>query len=282
MEIAFITDTIKDLNKLKNIDVLYFGNEFCQNKIPNLKQLEYCYGFCLNNKIKFVFVLPYITNAKINSVNKILNFLNSKKERIEVVFNDWGTFTLISNHKNLQPVLGRLLNKQRKDPIAQKILENTQPKMKVITEKGKQIIVQSKQMPKTLKTYFQHTFLDVSSVQNFMLKNNINRYELDLLPWGTKVNVNKKIKISIYYPYVNISSTRYCGAINLDYNSKCNKSCYKQKIIVGEKTLDYPYIIIGNAIFYKATKTILEKELKNNKINRIVFNDIKSLIGYKK
>ena len=280
MEIAFITNNIKDLTKLKNINVLYFGNEFCQNKIPNLKQIEYAYNFSRNNKIMFVFVLPYITNAKIGSVNKLLNFLNSKKEKTEVVFNDWGTFTLISKYKNLKPVLGRLLNKQRKDPIAQNILDNSQPKMKFIVENNKQVLVQAKQVPKTLIEYFQHTYLDVPEIQHFMIKNNITRYETDLVPWQNKLKINNKIKISVYYPYVNISATRYCGAINLDYSSKCNKICEKQTIIVGKKTLKYPYYIMGNAIFYKTDLNILKKELKCSKINRIVFNDIKSLLGY--
>lgn len=280
MEIAFITDKIKVLNKLKNIDVLYFGNEFCQNKIPNLKQIEYAYDFSKNNKIKFVLVLPYITNIKIGLVNNLLSFLNSKKEKIEIVFNDWGTFTLISQYKNLKPVLGRLLNKQRKDPIAQNILDNSQPKMKFIVENNKQVLVQAKHVPKTLIEYFQHTYLDVPEVQNFMIKNNITRYEIDLVPWQNKLNINKKIKLSVYYPYVNISTTRYCGAINLDYSSKCNKMCEKQTIIVGKKTLKYPYYIIGNAIFYKADIEILKKELKCSKIGRIVFNDIQSLLGY--
>ena len=262
MEIAFITDTIKELNKLNNIDVLYFGNEFCQNKIPNLKQIEYCYDFCINKRIKLVLVFPFITNTKVPVVNGLLNFLNSKKEKNEVVFNDWGTFTLISQYKNLKPVLGRLLNKQRKDPVVQTIFENSQPKMKVITQNSKQVIVQSKQVPKSLINYFQHTYLDVPEVQNFMIKNNITRYETDLVPWQNKLNINKKISLSVYYPYVNISATRYCGAINLDYGSKCNKICKKQKIVVGKKTFDYPYYIIGNAIFYKADINILKKGLK--------------------
>lgn len=280
MEIAFITDKIKILNKLKNIDVLYFGNEFCQNKIPNLKQLEFSYSFSTKNKIKFVLVLPFITNLKISSVKILLNFLNSKKENIEVVFNDWGTFTLISKYKNLKPVLGRLLNKQRKDPIAQNILDNSQSKMKFIIENNKQVLVQVKQIPKTLIEYFQHTYLDVPEIQRFMIKNDITRYEMDLVPWQNKLKTNNKIKISVYYPYVNISTTRYCGAINLDYSSKCNKICEKQTIIVGKKTLKYPYYIIGNAIFYKADIEILKKELKCSKISRIVFNDIQSLLGY--
>lgn len=282
METAFITDNIKELQRLKNINVLYFGNEFCQNRIPNLKQLKYCYDFCINNKIKLVFVLPFITNSKVSVVNNLLNFLNSQKEKPEVVFNDWGTFNLISSYKNLKPVLGRLLNKQRKDPVAQKIFENSQPKMKIIKENGKQVIVQLKQVPKTLINYFQHTYLDVPEIQNFMIRNNITRYETDLVPWQNKLKLTKKISLSVYYPYINISATRYCGAINLDYNSKCNKICQKQKIVVGEKTFDYPYYIIGNAIFYKATPDMLKKELKCSKINRIVFNDINSLTEYLK
>lgn len=282
MEIAFIVDTIKKLNKLKNIDVLYFGNEFCQNKIPNIKQLKYYYDFCIKNKIKPVFVLPFITNEKVSVVNNLLNFLNLQKEKIEVVFNDWGTFSLISNYKNLKPVLGRLLNKQRKDPIVQKIFENSQPKMKIITQNNKQVIVQSKQIPKSLISYFQHTYLDVPEVQQFMIKNNITRYETDLVPWQNKLKLTPKISLSVYYPYVNISATRYCGAINLDYSSECNKICQKQKIVVGGKTFDYPYYIIGNAIFYKATPDMLQKGLNVNKINRIVFNDIKELQNFLK
>ena len=282
MEIAFITDNIKELKNLKNIDVLYFGNEFCQNKMPNLKQIEYSYDFAKNKKIKFVLVLPFITNAKVCIANNLLSFLNSKKEKTEVVFNDWGTFTLISQYRNLKPILGRLLNKQRKDPIIQEIFENSQPKMKVITENGNKVLVQSKSIPKSLINYFQRTYLNVPEVQDFMIKNNITRYETDLVPWQNKLIVNKKISLSVYYPYVNISATRYCGAINLDYTSKCSKICQKQKIVVGENSFKFPYYIIGNAIFYEATMDILKKELKYSKMNRIVFNDIKSLMEYLK
>ena len=280
MEIAFITDNIKDLKKLKNIDVLYFGNEFCQNKIPNLKQIEYSYNFAKNNKIRFVLVLPFITNINVDIVDKLLIYLDSKKKKTEVVFNDWGTFTLISQYKNLKPVLGRLLNKQRKDPIVQEIFKNTQPKMKVITENGKKVLVQSKQIPKTLINYFQQTYLNVPEVQKFMIKNNITRYETDLVPWQNKVTINKQISLSVYFPYVNISATRYCGAINLNYNSKCNKICQKQKIVIGKNSFKFPYYIIGNAIFYKATMDMLKKELKVNKINRLVFNDIEELQNF--
>ena len=242
--IKFINN-IKNFNKYKKEKHIYFGSETCEKKLFRLNDLKNIVS--KNNKQKITLVFPYLTPKYFDEVKKMFPFISLHRNIFcEVVFNDWGTFILISQYKNLKPVLGRLLNKQRKDPIVQNILDNTQPKMKFIVENNKQILITAKSVPKTLIKYFQHTFLDVSFVQDFMLKNNINRYELDLLPWGTKLNINKKIKLSIYYPYVAVSTTRYCGAINLDYDSKCNRICEKQKIVTGENSLDYPYVIFGN------------------------------------
>lgn len=277
MKYAFITNQLNIAKKCKNIDILYFGDEFCQNKIPNKQTIQTAYKWAYKNNLQFVLVLPYITNEKTELVNEILEYLNNQKIKMEVVFNDWGTFTMIGKYKYLSPVLGRLLTKQKKDPIAETILTNKQNKMKVVLENNKKLILESKKVPASLTTYFQKSYIDVPHVMDFMVSNNINRYELDLLPWGNKLNINKKIKSSIYFPYVNISTTRYCGAINLSYTNKCNLICQKQVIEIGKNKLDYPYIIMGNAIFYQATKEMLNKEIKNKNIDRIVINDISML-----
>lgn len=274
MKYAFITNELNIAKKCKNINILYFGDEFCQNKIGTKQKVQLAYEWSKKNNIQFVLVLPCLTNDKTIQVEQILKYLDSQNKKIEVVFNDWGTFVMVSCYKYLVSVLGRLLTKQRKDPIANEILENQQTKMKIILYKNKKVIVTPKKVPLSLKTYFQKSFVDVSYVMDFMISNNIKRYELDLLPWGNKLNINKKIKVSVYYPYVNISATRYCGAINFADTNKCNMICKKQKIEVGKNKFKYPYIIIGNAIFYKATKEMLSKETKNKNIDRIVFNDI--------
>jgi hypothetical protein len=128
-----------------------------------------------------------------------------------------------------------------------------------------------------LKTYFQKSFLDVGHVIDFMTENNIKRYELDLLPWGIKIKTDKKIKLSIYYPYVNITTTRYCGAVNLKYTKICSKICKSQIIEAGTNKLKYPYIIKGNAVFYKTSKDILDKTVNAGNIDRIVINDLQTL-----
>lgn len=277
MKYAFLTDNADILNKIQKPDILYFGNEFCQNIIPAKKQISKAFNWALKNKIPFVFVLPYITNDKIKKADSLLQLLNDKKQDIEIVFNDWGTLSLILKYKNLKPVLGRLLTKQRKDPIAENIIENRQNKIKIAIIDGKKTIVKAKQVPETLKTYFQKSFLDVPHVIDFMTANKIKRYELDLLPWGTKIKTNKKIQLSIYYPYVNITTTRYCGAINLKYTKICSKICQSQIMEVGINKLKYPYIIKGNAVFYKTSKDILNKTVKNANIDRIVINDLETL-----
>lgn len=277
MKYAFLTDNIDVLNKIQKSDILYFGNEFCQNIIPSKLHINKAFKWALKNNVQFVFVLPYITNDKVKTADNLLQFLNNKKQIVEIVFNDWGTLSLILKYKNLKPVLGRLLTKQRKDPIAENIIENRQNKIKIAVIDGKKTIIKAKKVPRTLKTYFQKSFLDVPHVIDFMTENNIKRYELDLLPWGIKIKTDKKIKLSIYYPYVNITTTRYCGAVNLKYTKICSKICKSQIIEAGTNKLKYPYIIKGNAVFYKASKDILDKTVRAGNIDRIVFNDLEAL-----
>lgn len=277
MKYAFLTDNLGTLEKIKKTDILYFGDEFCANKIPDTKTVRKAYLWAEQNGKEFVFVVPALTDFEINKITRILEYLNGQNKKIEIIFNDWGTLLLILRYAGLRPVLGRLLTKQRKDPIADKILNNRQDKMKIISYKNQKVIITPKKVPLSLKTYFQKSFVDVSHVMDFMIANNIKRYELDLLPWGDKLNIDKKIKCSIYYPYVNISSTRYCGAINMTGTNKCKKICRTQKIEVGERKLEYPYVIIGNAVFYKASLEMLQHKTKNKNIDRIVFNDIETL-----
>lgn len=274
---AFLTDSISLAKKCKNIDMLYFGDEFCQNKIPSLTRLKYAYELAKSNNMKFAFVLPFMTDSQFDFADVLLKYLGGLNDNIEAVFNDWGTFLAVSKYKNLKPVLGRLLTKQRKDPAAQNILDGAQQKIKMIFENNEKILIRPKKIPDGLKRYFQKTFADVPHVMDFMISNNIKRYELDLLPWGNKLKTGGRIKTSVYYPYINISATRYCGAVNLDYSSKCSKICRKQKIEIGSGILKYPYVIIGNAIFYKAGAGMLQKELKNSGADRIVINDFRSL-----
>ncbi|GAB1402405.1 hypothetical protein MASR1M68_13160 [Elusimicrobiota bacterium] len=277
MKYAFMTDNTDVLNKIQKPDILYFGNEFCQNIIPSKQQINKAFKWALKNNVQFVFVLPYITNDKVKTADNLLQLLNDKKQIVEIVFNDWGMLSLILKYKNLKPVLGRLLTKQRKDPIAENIIENRQNKIKIAVIDGKKTIIKAKKVPRTLKTYFQKSFLDVPHVIDFMTENNIKRYELDLLPWGTKIKTDKKIKLSVYYPYVNITTTRYCGAINLKYTKICSKICQSRIIEAGTNKLKYPYIIKGNAVFYKTSKDILDKTVKTGNIDRIVINDLQTL-----
>ncbi len=277
MKYAFLTDDLKTLAKIKTPDILYFGSEFCVNMMPDIKTLEKALKFSLKRKTGFVLVLPFISNDKIKQADKLLAFLSRHKKRAEVIFNDWGALLLILKYKNLEPVAGRLLTKQRKDPAAFDIIENKQRKMKITVINGRQTILESKKIPATLKEYFQKSFIDAPGVSEFMAENKIKRCELDLLPWSIKIKKSKKIKLSVYFPYANITVTRYCGAINLNYSNRCARLCASRITEVGAGRLKYPYIIKGNAVFYRTGIEMLGKAvLQNKNIDRIVFNDAES------
>jgi len=81
------------------------------------------------------------------------------------------------------------------------------------------------------------------------------------------IKLPKNIKTSVYFPYIKISTTKYCGQLNMIKNN-CSKQCEKSDIILKKYRTKFNYIIKGNAVFYKNVKianTILT--------DRIVYND---------
>ena len=124
---------VNKLGRLKlRSDRIYFGNEFCQNLMPTVAALTRYYTWAKKKKKDFTFVTPYLTNDWLAKLKKLLAFLDSQG-RTEVVFNDWGVFKVIrDNFPNLQPVLGRLLTKQRRDPRIIKLFSSPPLPQKVV------------------------------------------------------------------------------------------------------------------------------------------------------
>ena len=55
--------------------------------------------------------------------------------------------------------------------------------------------------------------------------------------------------------------------------NKCKKQCEKHNIKLKKYIVDYNYVIKGNSLNYKNTNLPEYEKLKNNCIDRIVFND---------
>jgi hypothetical protein len=261
-EKAKLIHNISDLNLCDKFDRIYFGDEFCENKMPNLYNLKFLQRNIINKKITVVF--PYITQSNFKKISGMVKFISKNGLKFdEIAFNDWGIFYFIRQHyPNLKLVLGRLLTKQKTDPFANDIILNQQ---EIVSSKQK-VFVPKKISADTLE-YFSQSLINSLTFQKFMVENNIIRVELDNLNWDMNIKLPKDIKISIYFPYIKISTTRYCGQLNMLKNN-CSKQCEKSNIILKKYRTKFNYIIKGNAVFFKNTKI-------SNAIlaDRIVYND---------
>jgi len=258
------------INKLvnigKDVDRLYFGNEFCENLIPGINILKERYVFAEKKKKNFTFVTPFVTDAGLDKLKILFAFLNQQKDT-EVVFSDWGVFYLLKNNfRNLIPVLGRLLTKQRRDPRMMKIFLDKQSQI-VIKTKQRKIIKIPKKVPPALFEHHQASVINTPVFQKFLLSEGIKRVEIDNLIWKMNIDVPREIGVSIYFPYGYISTGRMCWRTCLSY-APCKKECKKYFFHLKHKSLPVPFYAKGNTIFYKSTRIDFEnlQHLKNLRI----------------
>ena len=256
---------------LKGFSGIYFGDPFCQNLIAKKEKLTDEY-----NKIKyfgkqFVLNTPFVSDEGIKKILDNIEALLKIDDNFEIVFNDWGIFYEVrKNFPNIKLLLGRYLTKQKTDPNMKKFILNEQKSKSNIDPKF---------VPDTLSSYFKQSMINDSDFQDYLIKNNVNRVEIEYLVCGMKLKLKESIKASIYYPYAHIAPTRMCGLLYMTYN-KCYKVC--QDIKIEYKTIEeFPYIAIGNTLYYNIENIMTKEKLyKYSGINRIVFNDIDAYYRY--
>ena len=106
---------------LKKFTRIYIGNEFCPLNFPDLNTLDTILNSALKEIFDITISFPFVREKNLNKYEKILDFLKewcaNNNKQIEIIVNDWGTLNLITcKYKEFTPVLGRLLNKIKKDP----------------------------------------------------------------------------------------------------------------------------------------------------------------------
>lgn len=269
MKKSKVINKIIPINELSQFDRLYIGNDYCENNL-NVKKIKGLLDVYQNRKITLL--LPFLTDYGIKKLSDMLtSFKILKLKNFEVVFNDWGTFFFLKRHyPKINLVLGRLLTKQRKDPRIEIILKNKQEHFKVLKNSlGIKNIVQTKKVPGSLIDLFSRNAIESKEIINFLIENNILRIEIDNLTWDMIAKLPSKIKVSLYYPYILLNVTRYCGAINGKYENVCNKDCLKK-----EKNISNNIFMKGNALYYKNSVMPTKNTLKSNNIDRIVYQNI--------
>lgn len=237
MEYAIFIPKADDLSLVdENFTRVYFGNEFCQELIPTLEDLERVLHSTPD--LKLTLVTPYVTNEGFGRLTSLFDRLSLEKPESEVVFNDWGVFQILrKRYPTLQPVMGRLLNKMKRGPRICKVLEA---------------------IPQKDLNYFRSSNLTLKIFQDFLMANGIRRVEFDNLIQGFDLNFNG-IEASLYIPFVYVTTTRYCLVNACDIPHKkgvvgifpCKKECQKYTFFLNHEVMPVTLIRKGNTLFFK-------------------------------
>jgi len=258
VEHALYVTKVADLKCYNNgFSRLYFGQEFCQRLVPSVKELERALDFASGKNFDFTFVTPYVTDEGLRKLGPLFQKVGEERPGNEVVFNDWGVLRILNQrHPDLEPVMGRLLNKMKRGPRLMNFLDT---------------------LPQTTLEYFKSCSLDVPLYRQFLISNGVRRVELDNLLQGIDLDLsNSGIIASLYIPYAYITTTRLCLAISCDIHGKedeigifpCKRECQEYSFQLTHPVMPVPLICKGNTIFFKNEK--VPEDLGKKGINRIV------------
>ena len=101
------------------IAALYFGSEFCEDRIPDAAEaLAFC-ELAHELGLEATLQTPLVTPRGLRVVGELLVALAANGYTPAVVFNDWGVLRLLrENHSALPRRAGRLVNRSLRDPRA--------------------------------------------------------------------------------------------------------------------------------------------------------------------
>lgn len=235
---------------------IYFGNEFCQLLAPSSRELAGVISFVADKGLDFTFITPYAADSGLEAWKPLLRMVADEVPRAEIVFNDWGFFQLIKEiSMDLQPVMGRLLNKMKRGP---------------------RWMVLADVLPPECIEYLKGSNLDVPAYQSFLARHGVTRVEMDNVLQGNAVNLSASgLRGSLYIPYAYVTTTRLCLANSCKglgqdevAISGCRKECRKYTFTLRHPVMPVPLISRGNTKFLCHGE--LPEDLEQKGIDRIV------------
>lgn len=245
---------------------VYFGNEFCERLIPSVQDLADISLETEKKELGLTLVTPYVNDQGLRRLRPVLSFLNecpSKGGPLEVVVNDWGVLRVVrTKFKNLMPVLGRLMNKMKRDPRVSKVMGTLG-------------------LPPDALQAFKQSSITVPRYREFLEEQGVHRVEFDYLDQGMEMDFNKMgVDASVYLPYSYVTTGRVCmiGSLNVRAEDKftvfqgCGRECRAYTVMLSSAA-PFRYIEVayqGNTVFHILDQVDFESVLRAG-FSRIVF-----------
>ena len=98
---------------------LYFGSEFCEDRLPDLDEARAFCELARELDCEPTLQTPLVTPTGLRRVDALLAAVSTRRCAPAVVFNDWGVLGLLrERHPELPRRAGRLINRSLRDPRA--------------------------------------------------------------------------------------------------------------------------------------------------------------------
>ncbi len=232
VEKAYFVKNLKALSKVPHdANIIYIGSEYC------LKAFPACY-YEIIKRCKKNYKIGILTPPLVESdIKRFIQLFSKTKELLndvfEIIVNDWGVLNYLQENKSekINIVLGRLLSYQKR---------------------GNQ----------KLYGLFDQSLLSYVPVLNdrnvnFLKKLGVSRIEIDVPPWGVRLNTNVGISISLYMPFSIQSYTLNCPFTfsGARWDKKCRRECLENYLTYAGGDSVNKFIQCGK-IYYSEIKTL--------------------------
>ena len=182
-----------DLFTMLNGNILsyvYFGESFCQYRLPELHAVKKAIQYCDENMLKFVLLTPPLSDYGIEKCKAYLEYFISINRNYEVVVNDIGLIHLINelNYKG-KMIWGRIMDKS----VHEARMTNAE-EVKYYSESGYQ--------------YMHSLASEADAYKRFLIDNGISRIEYDGNP--KTIPENSIFKYDYIYPTEYLTTGRMC------------------------------------------------------------------------
>ncbi len=239
MENFVANQALADMHQLPHrLERVYYGNEFCERKIPSVKETAEAWERAGEKGLAFSLLTPFLTDDGMEAIRPVLHWLAAREDPgLEVVVNEFGLMSLAAReYPQLSLVLGRLLNKMKRMPrFNRRDLESLPPG-------------QYRSLSSCSYT--------IPRLMDFLRQSGVERVEFDPLLQDLDV-AGVDCPKSLYFPWSYITLFRVCeiGSMNLPEERKfklaepCRREClsYHQPRF-GALNMP-PQVVKGNAAF---------------------------------
>lgn len=222
VESALFVDNLETRDAVgDDYDRLYFGNEFCDKRLPGPEAVLEAFESAENDGMDFSYVTPILTPTKVSAVETILDRLASVGADVELVFNDWGVFQMAKEYEEFDDlVAGRVLSRQKRDPTVTHLEGDGSVELRE----------DERAVSKNVFEHFQKSVVNASYAREHFANRNVNRVELDVLAQGI-FEEDISFSASLYFPWNFLTVKRWCQESTSA--PLCNEACEEM-----EYTLD--------------------------------------------